>query len=78
MSVVNARLARCFSAVFPSLEAGAVATASVDTVSEWDSLASLTLVAVIEEEFSITIDDLDLPGLTSFEAASRYVQAQVA
>ena len=78
MSDLDARLARCFAAVFPALGDAAASSATVDTVPEWDSLASLTLVAVIEEEFAITIDDLDLPAITSFAAASSYVQARVA
>lgn len=67
------RLARCFSLVFPSLPDEAVAGASTETVSEWDSLAALTLAAVVEEEFEIKIDDLHLAELTSFDAIHRYL-----
>ena len=73
-----ARLVRCFSAVFPEIDEHAIPTASVDSAPEWDSLASLTLVAVVEEEFGITIDDLDLVELHSFDAFDEYVRERAA
>ena len=39
------RLVRCFAAVFPNVPAELIPLASVDNVPEWDSLASVTLVA---------------------------------
>jgi acyl carrier protein len=71
---VEDRLAACFTAVFPELDPSEVATASTETVEPWDSLASLTLVAVIEEEFEVAIDDLDLSELGSYAAFRDYLQ----
>lgn len=34
----------------------------------WDSLSSVTLAAVIEEEFGVSIDPENLAELNSFEA----------
>jgi acyl carrier protein len=70
----TAVLQRCFAAVFPELPPDEISSASVDTVPEWDSLASLTLVAVLEEEFGVEISELDLPDLTSFAAVREYLQ----
>lgn len=67
-------LMRCFAAVFPDLPADRIETASVDTVEEWDSIAAVTLAAVVEEEFGVTIDDTDLPDLTSFSAIHEHLR----
>jgi acyl carrier protein len=77
MSDVTGRLVTCFSAVFPRLGLEEVPDATTEGVAEWDSLASLTLVAVIEEEFGLTVDDLDLPELGSFSAFDEYVRGQI-
>jgi acyl carrier protein len=69
----NDRLVRCFAAVFPNVRAEQIPDASVDNVHEWDSLASVTLVALLEEEFGAQIDLLDLPELTSFKAVQNYL-----
>lgn len=73
---VDGDLLECFSAVFPELDRDQIPSASVDSVAEWDSLASLTLVAVVEEEFGIAIDDLELSELGSFTAFQEYLQAR--
>ena len=67
------RLVRCFSSVFPALTPEEVRTASTESLEAWDSLATVTLVALVEQEFNITIDLLDLPDLSSFEAFHIYV-----
>lgn len=70
------RLARCFSLVFPNLAADEIRTASIETIEEWDSLASVTLVAVLQEEFGVEIDLGDLPELISFDAVLRYLEVR--
>jgi len=44
------------------------------SVGGWDSLASVTLLAVLEEEFQIQIDPEDLEHLVSFELILDYLQ----
>ena len=68
------RLMRCFSAVFPSLSSDSIARASVSNTEAWDSVASVTLVATIEEEFGIELDIQDLADLISFEKIFEYLQ----
>jgi acyl carrier protein len=68
------RLATCFVAVFPSLKPDQVTTASPQTVANWDSLATVTLVNVIEEEFHIQIDPEDFSSVLSFAGAEALVQ----
>lgn len=70
------RLVRCFSSVFPNLAADEIRAASIETVGEWDSLASVTLVAVLQEKFGVEIDLGDLPELISFDAVLRYLEVR--
>lgn len=67
------RLTKCFAAVFPNLNEESIQLASPTTVSSWDSLASITLISVIEEEFGIEIDPEDIEHLVSFEKVLTYV-----
>jgi acyl carrier protein len=69
-----ARLAHCFRAVFPELSQGDVGAASTESVSRWDSLASATLMALIEEEFGIALSPEALDDFTSFERILAHVE----
>ena len=44
-----------------------VARASLVSVADWDSLATITLVSLLEEEFAIKVDPGDIEHLTSYE-----------
>jgi acyl carrier protein len=70
---MNERLLNCFRSVFPTLSDGELQAASVETVSAWDSVAAITLVNVIEDEFGIQMDYEVAPELTSFDAVRNYV-----
>jgi acyl carrier protein len=70
----DARLIRCFASVFPDVRDDQIPATSVETLPQWDSLAGITLVAVIEEEFGVAIDPLDLPELGSFVAVEAYLR----
>jgi acyl carrier protein len=74
MDEMEARLVRCFSSVFPDLSAEQIRSASVESVPAWDSLAAVTLVAVLQEEFGLQISLMDLPELVSFVAVQNYVR----
>ena len=68
------RLTRCFAAVFPDLNAAELHRASTSTVASWDSLAAITLVSLIEEEFAVQIPVPDLAELTSFKLVLAYLE----
>ena len=55
------RLIRCFTAAFPHLSHEETIHASPNSVARWDSLATVTLFALVEEEFglNLSIDQLD-------------------
>lgn len=73
MHDVEARLARCFAAVFPDISEHHIANASLDTVEGWDSVAAATLVTTVEEEFGIEFDSEILENLTSYRSILDYL-----
>ena len=66
MDEVKDRLARCFIAVFPELSEQAVHLAEPSTVKGWDSVASVTLMATVEEEFGVSFDIQEAADLMSY------------
>lgn len=78
MSELDSRLTRCFSSVFPALPPEEIRAASAQSLAAWDSLAAVTLVAVVQQEFDVRIDLLDMPELDSFEAFESYLRRLMA
>ena len=74
MDEQQTRLANCFLAVFPELSREEVTRASPITVQSWDSVATVTLLAVIEEEFGINIEVEDPAKFDSFKQILSYLQ----
>lgn len=74
MDNLENRLVRCFSSVFPDLTDEQIRRASVDSVPQWNSLAAITLVALLQEEFALQVSLADLPNLVSFSAVQTYVR----
>jgi acyl carrier protein len=74
MAEIEERLRRCFSAVFPALPAEQIANASPATIAAWDSVASVTLFAVVEEEFALEIDVQEMNDLLSFPSLLQYLE----
>lgn len=68
------RLQGCFSKVFPNLGEQEILQASADELAEWDSLATLNLLALIEEEFGMAIDLDELSGAPSFQSFLSQLQ----
>src|SRR5947209_3330259 len=46
MDTTRTRLERCFALTFPRLEPSQYATASAETMADWDSVAQVTLLTV--------------------------------
>jgi len=74
MDEMEGRLVRCFSSVFSDLTTEQIHAASVESLPAWDSLAAVTLVAVLQQEFGLQINLIDLPELVSFEAIQNYIR----
>jgi acyl carrier protein len=67
-SSVRDRLLQCFTAVFPAAQPAALENASAETFEDWDSVAHVTLITVLEEEFGAAASPDRLAELTSFES----------
>jgi acyl carrier protein len=76
MDDTQKRLIKCFSVVFPGLQEKAIMHADTSNTEGWDSVASVTLFALIEEEFGIELDVQALGQLTSFEQIREHLQAR--
>jgi len=73
MSDVHNRLKNCSRTVFPNLPEASIPGASATTVAAWDSLAGITLLQVIEEEFQTAIGFDKLAELDSFDSLAKYL-----
>ena len=73
---LEARLIRCMRTVFPALSEDQAREASQDNVEAWDSVAMLTLLTVVEEEFEMTADYDRVEELASFSGLLRYLREQ--
>jgi acyl carrier protein len=71
------QLERCFERVFPGLDRSSIPADTQDSVAAWDSIAQVTLIALIGEDFGIDIDFEDFEDATSFAAILDVVRARV-
>jgi acyl carrier protein len=76
MNDTRRRLLHCFTSVFEGFTEEQLAGASVSSLEGWDSVAMVTLVSVVEEEFQVRVKSSDLGELTSFDSFCRYVDAR--
>ncbi|MGH9735291.1 MAG: acyl carrier protein [Candidatus Acidiferrales bacterium] len=76
MDNTQERLAKCFETVFPGMPAAEISQCSQETISAWDSIAAVTLLNVVEEEFGFSIDFDKLAELNSFDRMLAYVKSQ--
>jgi acyl carrier protein len=76
MNDIEARVTQCFENVFPTLQANEIAGASTDTLPAWDSVAHITLLTVVSEEFGIDFEPEDYVELISYPQILNAVKAQ--
>jgi acyl carrier protein len=74
MSEQDDRLVRCFASVFPTLGEEEIRACSVVVLVDIDSLAGVTLVTLIDQEFRVNVELSDLLELGSFEAISQFLR----
>jgi acyl carrier protein len=75
-SEIEKRLKECFRTVFPDLPEEQISSASQATVSTWDSIATVTLVNMIDQEFGIELDLDRLSELDSFTGIIACIENQ--
>ena len=77
MDEINARLIDCFKIVFPDTPEERIPEVSTENTAAWDSIAAITLMNVIEEEFHIPMDFEEIADMNSFAKARAYVQQRL-
>ncbi len=75
-AALEQRLIGCFQAVFPVLDEAQILSADNASIEDWDSVAALSLVDVIEEEFGVDLDLEVAVELTSFQAIADHLESQ--
>lgn len=73
MTELDNRLIRCISSIFPYLTDEDVRELDVTYLMGTDSLAAVTLVALIDDEFDVILDAETLVKLGSFHAIRQYL-----
>ncbi len=53
---IKEQLIKCFSSVFPELSPAEIESATVENTSGWDSIAQVTLLTLVSEEFGMEVD----------------------
>ena len=74
MTDQDARLVKCFNAVFGGLSEDQIRNATSTNIEGWDSVATVTLITLVEEEFGVEIDADDLERFVSFDSLLSYVR----
>jgi acyl carrier protein len=74
MTDIQSRVAACFMGVFPDLAEGDVTRASQSSLSQWDSVAHVTLLSAIAEEFQIELDEESFESLASYLLIVDFVE----
>jgi acyl carrier protein len=77
MDDIRPRLVNCFQTVFPDLSETAIATARQNSVATWDSVATITLLSVVEDEFGVQFDLERMAEFDSFESIDAYLKANL-
>ena len=74
MNMIEERLATCFAAVFANRSREEIQSATRDSIPEWDSLAAVTLLSLIQQEFNTDIDLFDFENLSSFQELRDHLE----
>lgn len=77
MLPIEPRLLTCFQMVFPNLSEAQILAASTDTVPAWDSMATVKLFSLVEEEFGVAPDFEYLDEMTSFTRFAERLREQI-
>lgn len=72
----NQRLANCFANAFPEIQPNEIPTASAASLAAWDSVAHITLLSAISEEFGVEFAPEDFEQLISFALIADFFAAR--
>jgi acyl carrier protein len=74
MSEYEDRLAKCIASAFPTLSDEEIRASNMDLLFDSDSMAGVTLIALIDEEFGTNVEVSELVELGSFAAVSNFLK----
>ena len=78
MNDTKQKVARCFSAVFPDIRPDEIPRASTASLAAWDSVAHVTLLSAIAEEFGLNFELDDFEELVSYALIVDYLESKSA
>jgi acyl carrier protein len=78
MNNTQERLTQCFANVLPDLPVADISGASAESLAAWDSVAHITLLSAISEEFGVEFEVEDYEELTSYAAILAYLEGKSA
>lgn len=76
MTDIGSGVANCFSNVFPDLAPGDIPRASQAALAQWDSVAHVTLLSAVAEEFQLDLDEEAFESLTSYLLIVDFVESK--
>jgi acyl carrier protein len=78
MNDIQTRLTNSFSIVFPDIQPEEIPKASTASLAAWDSVAHITLLSAVSEEFGVEFSADDFEELVSFELIADYLESRTA
>jgi acyl carrier protein len=77
MDEVSTKLERCFLTVFPGISPEKIQTADSRNMPKWDSIAQVTLLSLIGEEFRLPIDFGEFADACSFPEILQILESKL-
>jgi acyl carrier protein len=77
MTDIESRVSNCFLNVFPDMGTADVPRATQAAIAQWDSVAHVTLLSAVAEEFQIELDDDSFESLVSYPVIVRFVESRL-
>jgi acyl carrier protein len=74
MNDIKNRVAVCFSNVFPNIKPEEIPRASTASLAAWDSVAHVTLLSSVAEEFGLDFELEDFDELVSYPLIVDYLE----
>jgi acyl carrier protein len=76
MKDTEQKLIDCFSVVFPTIDRELIPVMAMVSFSEWDSMNTMNLVAIIEEKFNFEIPADGANNFLSFDLILEYLETE--
>ena len=74
MNNIKERVGNCFSNVFPNIRQEEIPVASTTSLTAWDSVAHVTLLSSLAEEFGFDFEPEDFEELVSYPLIVGYLE----